>query len=92
MKCYGSFSDEDVFVGVALPEEAPIITPKEATTKSALQTPANPPVKEATMDMTMEPAVEKRSLNKFPGWKKVLHPSRPIVATRQIPPLSIGLR
>ena len=36
MRCYISFSDEDVFDGVALPEEIPIITPKEATTESAL--------------------------------------------------------
>ena len=42
-------------------------------------------MKEATADTTMEPAVEKRSLNKFPGWEQVLHPSRPIVATGQIP-------
>ena len=92
MKCYISFSDEDVFNGVTLPEETPVITPKETTTKSAPPTLANPPVKEATMDMTMEPAVEKRPPNKFPGWEKVLHPSRPVVAARQVPPLSRGLR
>ena len=33
MKCYISFSDEDVFSGIALPEEPPIIPPKEATPK-----------------------------------------------------------
>ena len=92
MKCYISFSDEDVFDGIALPEETPITAPKEATTKSAPPTPANPPVKEATMDSTIEPGVEKRSLNKVPGWEKVLHPSRPIVATWQTSPLSRGLR
>ena len=42
MKCYISFSDEDVFNGIALPEEPPIITPKEATLKGAQPTPANP--------------------------------------------------
>ena len=31
MKCYLSFSDKDVFKGVALPEDAPIIPPKEIT-------------------------------------------------------------
>ena len=31
MKCYVSFSDEDVFSGVALLEEPHIIPPKEAT-------------------------------------------------------------
>ena len=92
MKCYVSFSDEDVFNGIALLEETPIITPKEATTKSAPPTLANPPVKEATVDTTMEPAVEKRPPNKFPDWEIVPHPSRPIVATGQIPPLLRGPR
>ena len=36
MKCYVSFSDEDVFDGIALPEEIPIITTEEATTEMAL--------------------------------------------------------
>ena len=81
MKCYVSFSDEDMFNGIALPEETPV-----ATSKSAPSMPANPPVKEATVDTTLEPNVEKRPLNKFPGWEKVLCPSRPIVATGQIPP------
>ena len=31
MKCYLSFSDEDVFKGVALPEDAPVIPPDEVT-------------------------------------------------------------
>ena len=84
MKCYLSFSDEDVFRGVALPEEAP----KEVTPQHTQPTPAGTPVKEATMDMTMEPTVEKRPPNKFLVWEEVLHPSRPIVAIGQIPPLS----
>ena len=70
----------------------PINPPKEATPESAQPTLANTPVKEATIDMTMEPAAEKRPLNKFPGWEKVLHPSRPIVTARQIPPSLRGLR
>ena len=55
MKCYSSFSDKDVFDGIALLEETPIITCKEATTESTLPTLADPPLKEATVDMTMEP-------------------------------------
>ena len=43
MKCYVSFSDEDVFNGIALLEETPIIPPKEATSESTQPTPANPP-------------------------------------------------
>ena len=87
MKGYLYFSDEDMFKGIALPEEAP----KEVTLQGTQPIPAGTPVKEVTMDMTMEPAVEKRPPNKFPGWEKVLHPSRPIVAAGQIPPLSRGL-
>ena len=88
MKSYLSFSNEDVFKGVALPEEAPIIPPKEVTPGGAQPTPANIPVKEAAVDTTMELTVEKRPPNKFLGWEKVQHPSRPTVATGQIPPLS----
>ena len=47
MKCYISFSDEDVFDSISLLEETPIITPEEATTESTSPTLANPPVKEA---------------------------------------------
>ena len=92
MECYLSFSNEDVVKGIALPEEIPTISPKEVTPQSAQPTPAGTSVKEATIDMTMEPAIEKRSPNKFPGCEKVLHPSRPIVTAGQICPLSRGPR
>ena len=87
MKCYLSFSDEDVFKGVTLPDKTPIILPEEVTPQSAQPTPASTPVKEATMDTTMEPAALKRPLNKLPGWEKVLQPSRHVVTAGQIPPL-----
>ena len=70
MEYYLSFSNKDVFRGVALPEEAP----KEVTPQSTWPTLAGTPVKEATVDMTMELAMEKRPLNKFLGWEKMLHP------------------
>ena len=92
MKCYLSFSDEDVFKGVALPKEAPIIPSEEATPGGTQPTPADTPVKEAAVDITMEPDAEKRPPDKFPGWEKVLHPSRPIVTAGEIPPLSKGPR
>ena len=92
MECYLSFSDEDVFKGVALLEEAPIIPSEEVTPGATQPTPANIPVKEAAVDATMEPAVEKRPLNKFSGCEKVLHPSRSVLTAGQIPPLSKGLR
>ena len=92
MECYLSFSDKDVFKGVALPEETPIILPKEVTPQSAQPMPASTLIKEATIGMTMEPAAEKRPLNMFPGWEKELHPSRPVVTTGEIPPLWRGAK
>ena len=86
MKCYVSFTDEDIFSGVALLEEFPITQPKEATPKGAQLAQADSPVKEATVDVTMEPTREKKPPNWFPGWEKVLHPSRLVVAMKQIPP------
>ena len=92
MECYLSFSNEDVFKGVALQEETPIIPSEEVTPQSTQPTPASTPMKKATKDTTMEPTVEKRPLNQFPGWEKVLHPSRPIVTARETPPLSRGMK
>ena len=90
MKCYISFSDEDVFSGMALLEEPPVIPSEEAMPKGTQPTLANPLVKEATMDIAMESTPEKKPLNQFPGWEKELHPSRPIAAARQIPSLLRG--
>ena len=53
MKCYVSFTDKDIFSGVALPEESPITQPKEATPKGAQPAQANSHVKKATADVTM---------------------------------------
>ena len=88
MRCFVSFSDEDVFSGVALLEESPTTPPKEATPVGTQPTLADSPIKEITVDITMEITAEKKPLNQFPGWEKVLHPSRPVVAARQITPLS----
>ena len=92
MKCYLSFSDEDVFKGVALEEETPITPPEEVTPQSTQPTLASTPMKKAIKDMPMEPAAEKRPPNQFPGWKKVLHPSRPIVTAEEAPPLLRGMK
>ena len=90
MKCYISFSDEDVFSGIALPEESPTTPPKEATPVGTQPTPPDSPIKETTMNITMEPIAEKKPLNQFPGWEKMLHSSRPVVAPGQISPLLRG--
>ena len=86
MKCYISFSDEDVFSGIALLEESPTTPPEEASPVGAQPTLADSPIKEVTVDVTLEPTAEKKPPNQFPGWKKVLHPSRQVVAIGQIPP------
>ena len=44
------------------------------------------PVKEAIAKVTEEPTEKEKPPNWFPGWREVLHPSRLIVATGQIPP------
>ena len=54
MKYYVSFSDEDVFSGMALLEEPPVTQSKEATPESAQTTQADSPVKEAIMKATEE--------------------------------------
>ena len=89
MKCYVPFSDEDVFSGMALPEEPSITQSKEADPESAQPTLTASPVKEAVAKVTKEPTEEKCP-NQFPGWKEVIHPSRPVAATGQIPPISQG--
>ena len=73
---------------MALPEEMPIIPLKEVMPPSTQPAPANTPMKKATI----EPVAEKRPLNQFPGWKKVLHPSRPVVATGETLPLLRGTK
>ena len=90
MKCYVSFTDEDVFSGVALPEESPVTQTKEATLRVPQPAQADSPIKKATADVTMEQTREKKPPNQFPGWEKVLHPSRLVVVTGQIPPPSRG--
>ena len=68
-----SFTDEEIFKGVALPKEEEEESP---------QTPGPTNLPEAPC--MLEPALERRAL-KFVGWEKVLHPSQPVVATRDIP-------
>ena len=73
VKWYLSFTDEEVFQGVALPKKE-----KE----DSLQTLCAADVPKAYC--MPEPALEERA-PKFLGWEKVLHPSQPVVATREIP-------
>ena len=74
LKCYLSFSDEEVFKGLALPEETSAALVEEAIPQRMGTMPASTPKVGAIVRATEEPAVEKRT-PKFLGWKKVLHPS-----------------
>ena len=73
VKWYLSFTDEEVFQGVALPEEEEEENPRTLAITTMPKVPQMP-----------EPLPEERA-PKFLGWQKVLHPSRPVVATRDIP-------
>ena len=80
MKWYLSFTDEEVFHGVALPEKGE---------EGSLQTLCTADISKA--HCVPEPALEGRA-PKFLGWEKVLHPSQPVVATGEIPQLTRTLR
>ena len=91
MRCYLSFSDEEVFKGMVPLEEMSTIPTEEADPQSAGTTPAGTPEEEAIVGAARESAVQRRS-SKFPGWEKVLHLSQPMVAVGQIPHPSRGPR
>ena len=72
VKWYLSFSDEEVFQGVVLPEKEEDQKPKTLSAKS-------PYVPEST---------KERRGPKFLGWEKGLHPFWPEMAAGEIPPTS----
>ena len=72
VKWYLSFTDEEVFWGMALPEEEE---------EESLQTPGATDFPKA--HCVPEPALERRA-PKFVGWE-VLHPSQPVAAAGDIP-------
>ena len=76
VKWYLSFTDEEVFWGVAFPKEEEEDSP---------QTPCTTDLSKA--HCTPEPVPEGRA-PKFLGWEKVLHPSWSVVATGDIPQLT----
>ena len=73
VKWYLAFTDDEVFQGVALPKKEEKDSPE---TLAAVGIPKVP--------CLLEPPPEERA-PKFLGWEKVLHPSQPVVATREIP-------
>ena len=80
VKWYLSFTDKEVFQGVALPKKEEKESPE---TLAAVGIPKVPPVP--------EPSQEERA-PKFLGWDKVLHPSQPVLATGEIPQPTKTLR
>ena len=76
VKWYLSFTDEEVFWGVALPEKIEEDSPQTLCTTDVSKAHCVP-----------EPAPEGRS-PKLLGWEKVLHLSQPVVAAGEIPQLT----
>ena len=74
MRCYLSFSDEEVFKGVAPLEEMSASPAEKAEPHSMAMMPASAPEVQATTKAAGELAAERKS-PKFPSWEKVLHPS-----------------
>ena len=91
MMHYLSFLDEEVFKGMVPLEETSAVLTEEANPQTAGTTHASTPEEEAIVVAAREPALERRP-PKFHGWEKVLHPSQPMVAAKQIPCQSRGLR
>ena len=73
VRWYLSFTDEEIFKGVALPEEEEEESPQTPGPTDLPKAPCMP-----------KPAPERRA-PKFVEWEKVLHPSQPVVATGDIP-------
>ena len=90
MRCYLSFSDEEVFEGMTPPEEMSTGPGEKAEPHSMTTMPAIALEVETTPKTAGELAEERRS-PKFPGWENVLHPSQPVVAAGQISHLSGSL-
>ena len=87
MKYYVSFLDEAIFSGMVLLEE-PLTTSRGSHPQGAQPMQTDSPVEEVITKITKELTKKEQPPNQFPGWREVLHPSRQVVATRQIPPMS----
>ena len=67
MRCYLTFSDENVFKGIAPPEEMSAIQTEEDNPQSTMSTPVSTPEEEATVQTARESIAEERPPNRFPG-------------------------
>ena len=81
VRWYLSFTDEEVFLGVAVPKEEEEKSPQTPGPTDFPETPCVP-----------EPVPERRA-PKFVGWEKVLHPSQPVVPQlTRTPRLKVGAK
>ena len=84
MRCYLSFTDQEVLEGV-IPLGETIPDPVgESHPASKTDTMVNVPKKSAARDTPLELAKERKS-PKFPGWEKFLHPSWLVAVVRKPP-------
>ena len=74
MRCYLSFTDQEVFEGVTPPEGMPTGLTEESQPPTETATPVATP-KELTAKETPQELTKERKCPKFPRWEKVLHPS-----------------
>ena len=79
---YLSFTDEEVFQGVDLPEEEG--SKPSAPTATATDTPG------ATTAVETLPI--RRAAPYYARWDTVLHPSRPVIAAGEVPQLTAAPR
>ena len=84
MRCYLSFTDQEVFEGVTPLEGMPTGLVEESQPPSETATPVIAP-KELTAKETPQKPAKERKCPKFPRWEKVLHPSWPVAVAGQPP-------
>ena len=88
---YLSFTDKEVFRGVDLPkkEESCPMVPATTNVTTTADIPGTTNVPEAQPEPI--PMPEKKA-PKYARWEKVLHPSQPVLAAREIPQPSTMLK
>ena len=84
VKFYLSFTDEEVLRGVPLPEEEED-SPMVSATADVTTTVNIPSATDAPEAQPVLKAMLEEKAPKFARWEKIIHPSQPVLATREIP-------
>ena len=92
MECYLSFSDEDVFKGIAPPRGNLYHSTRGGDLPECPVNTSQHPCKGGCHGYDCGTCCGEEAPKQVPRLGKVLHPPRPVVAARQIPPLSRGPR